>query len=367
MTIAPVVVTVLIGLAGVLVVGLALLSAIETLVLPRGGNTRTALAMMTLTRKTLLALSGRRSSARRERALAMVAPVALLLMPIAWLVQIWFGYALMFRASGVAGAWEPFRLAGSSILTLGFATGTTAFQDVLTFSAATLGLGVLTLLIAYLPTMYTAFSERETQVSLLAVRAGTPPTARVFMERYAAIGMGSDDMGDVAELLFVWEEWFAQLRETHTTLAALPLFRSSNPAQSWITAAGTVLDTASLLHSTVVAAPRTAAALCIRSGFLALRDIASIYGLPFDADPAPDDAISIGRAEYDSVYDQMAAAGIELREREQAWRDFAGWRVNYDTPLLELAAMLEAPQAPWTSDRPPLNGHSRMGRPTSRR
>ena len=351
------------AIAGVVLLRSAILSGVVTLVLPRGGNTRTALASARVSRRVLLALAGTRDPGRREQALAMLAPVSLLLLPIAWLVQIWIAYGLLFWAAGITGAWAPLRLAGSSILTLGFATGDTWVHDVLSFSAATLGLGVLTLMIAYLPTMYTAFSERETQVSLLAVRAGTPPTARQFMLRWAAVRQGSSEgMGDLSELLFEWEEWFAQLRETHTTLAALPLFRSTSPDQSWVTAAGTVLDAASLLHSTVVGAPRTASALCIRSGYLALRDIAGVYGLPYDDDPAPDDPIAVSREEFDAVYDDMAAAGLELHERDQAWRDFAGWRVNYDTPLLELAGMLEAPSAPWTSDRPALGGHTRMGR-----
>ena len=38
-------------------------------------------------------------------------------------------------------------------------------------------------------------------------------------------------------------------------------------------------------------------------------------------------------------------------DKDQAWRDFAGWRVNYDQPLLALAAMIRAPYAPWSSDR----------------
>jgi hypothetical protein len=36
---------------------------------------------------------------------------------------------------------------------------------------------------------------------------------------------------------------------------------------------------------------------------------------------------------------------------DQAWRDFAGWRVNYDRVLLSLAALTVAPYAPWSSDR----------------
>jgi hypothetical protein len=36
-------------------------------------------------------------------------------------------------------------------------------------------------------------------------------------------------------------------------------------------------------------------------------------------------------------------------DREQAWQDFAGWRVNYDVPLLALCRITMAPPAPWSS------------------
>ncbi|MCU1345426.1 MAG: hypothetical protein JWL70_1692, partial [Acidimicrobiia bacterium] len=47
------------------------------------------------------------------------------------------------------------------------------------------------------------------------------------------------------------------------------------------------------------------------------------------------------------------AIGIPLKEdRERAWADFAGWRVNYDTVLVSLAKMVYAPPGVWSSDRP---------------
>ena len=53
----------------------------------------------------------------------------------------------------------------------------------------------------------------------------------------------------------------------------------------------------------------------------------------------------------------MADAGLPLKDRDQAWRDFAGWRVNYDEPLIRLATLTEAPLAPWSSDRGLVDGH----------
>ena len=90
----------------------------------------------------------------------------------------------------------------------------------------------------------------------------------------------------------------------------------------------------------------------LRSGYVALRAIADHFGIEHDANPNPDDAISVSQDEYNEVYDALAKAGVPLREdRELAWRDFAGWRVNYDTVLLELCQLTMAPQATWSSDR----------------
>jgi hypothetical protein len=92
--------------------------------------------------------------------------------------------------------------------------------------------------------------------------------------------------------------------------------------------------------------------LCIRSGTLALREIAAYYDIPFDPDPEPDARISIAHSEFIDAYERLGAAGAPVRpDRERAWRDFSGWRVNYDTVLIGLATLTMAPYAPWSSDR----------------
>jgi hypothetical protein len=156
----------------------------------------------------------------------------------------------------------------------------------------------------------------------------------------------------LGELWAEWEKWFADIEESHTSLAALVFFRSPHPERSWITAAGAVLDTASITASTLDNPRDPRADLCIRAGFLALRAIADFFRVEYNPNPNPTDPISISQWEFDEVYDQLAAAGVPLNpDREQCWRDFAGWRVNYDTVLLALARLTAAPYAPWSSDR----------------
>jgi len=198
--------------------------------------------------------------------------------------------------------------------------------------------------------MYAAFQRRGEAVTLLEVRAGSPPSAVTMITRYAALKR-LDKLGD---MWASWEIWFASVGESHTTLPALVFFRSPDPARSWVTAAGTVLDTAALVLAAVDMSHDPQANLCLRAGFLTLRRIADYFGIAHNATPAPGDPISITRDEFDAAYDAFAAVGVALKpDRDRAWHDFAGWRVNYDTTLLTLARLTVAPAAPWTSDRSP--------------
>jgi hypothetical protein len=132
----------------------------------------------------------------------------------------------------------------------------------------------------------------------------------------------------------------------------LAFFRSPLPEQSWVTAAGVVLDTAAVAASTLDRPNDPAAQLMLRAGWLALRRVAAYFRLPHAVDPSPTDPISVTREEYDQFYDRLRDAGIALTlDRDRAWRDFAGWRVNYDRALVELARLVDAPPAPWSSDR----------------
>jgi hypothetical protein len=62
----------------------------------------------------------------------------------------------------------------------------------------------------------------------------------------------------------------------------------------------------------------------------------------------------VEREEFEDVLNQLAIAGLPVKaDREQAWRDFAGWRVNYDRALILICGLIMAPDATWSSDRAP--------------
>ena len=336
-------------MVGVGLVLVALRSATRTLVLPRSANDSLTRAVFGAIRRVFVFIAPpTRSYEFRDQVMALYPAVALLLLAVAWVLVIAAGFTGMFWACGEGDAAASFTISASSLVTLGFSAPRNLSLTILAFTEAMLGLVVVALLISYLPTIYGAFSRREVAVTLLEVRAGSPPSAVELISRFWRL-QRLHQMNDLWE---IWEVWFAELDETHTSLGVLAFFRSPQPQHSWITAAGAVLDAASL-RSSVMDLPRdTSAELTIRAGYLALRHIADFFGVPYLPVISWEDPISITRDEFDDACTHLRDAGVPLRaDLEKAWRDFVGWRVNYDVVLLELAAITIAPYAPWSSDR----------------
>ena len=251
----------LLGLA--MVIG-TLSSAISTFVLPRSARSQLNRILFGLLRRVLEKMMHfAKTFEQKDAIFAYYAPIGLLLLVPTWYVLMTIGYAAMYWSLDVGDLYTVLRLSGSSLLTLGFATSENILVNLLVFSEATLGLILVALLIAYLPTMYSAFSRREEFVNLLEVRAGSPPSSVEMLLRFQRI----HGLERLAEYWNSWEVWFADLEESHTILPALVFFRSPRGNQSWITAAGTILDCAALTLSALDVSYAPSAALCIRAGF----------------------------------------------------------------------------------------------------
>ena len=290
-----------------------------------------------------------RSFESRDASLSLYAPIALVTLPGLWVSLVLTGFTAIFWGSGVRPLTEAFATSGSSLFTLGFIRPRGTPRIVLEFAEAGIGLGLISLMISYLPTIYSAFSRREALVGMLEVRAGLPPSPAELLTRYTRIGWLDRIDEDIFER---WESWFVELEESHTSQPSLVFFRSPHPERSWITAAGCVLDTASIVASTLDRPHNASCDVMIRSGFLALRRIADNFQIPYNADPSPTDPITISRREFDLLCVELRALDVPLKtDLDQAWRDFSGWRVNYDEVLVRLCALTVAPPAKWSSDR----------------
>lgn len=335
---------------GLALVFIALRSAVKTFVLPRAAPDAITKVVFRVLRRFFngLCLSVE-TYVQRDRIMSFYAPVALVLMVPVLLFIIDIGFTGVYWAIDSSSLEQAFGLSGSSLLTLGFVAPTDLLSRVIAIGEAAIGMIMVALLIAYLPTIYAVFSQRELQVSAWETRAGSPPWAVTMIERAFLL----DRLEELTDIWTEWERWFVQLEETHTSLSAVIFFRSQRPNRAWITAAGSVLDSAAFVRAAVNVLPDPHADLMIRAGYLALRYIVEPYGVQIKRDPHfPEDPISVKREEFDAAFNHLFALGVPMRpDRDQAWRDFAGWRVNYDAALIALCDIVMAPEAPWSSDR----------------
>jgi hypothetical protein len=228
-----------------------------------------------------------------------------------------------------------------------------AVPAVIVFLAAAVGLVILTLQIAYLPTLYAAFNRRETEVALLNARGGFPAWGPELLARtFYGLGSGST-LDTMPDLYARWERWASDIAESHTSYLPLVRFRSPGALSSWVTSLLSVLDSAALfLALSPEAAPEVPARLCLRSGFLCFTRVARAMGftIPDEADPAA--GISLTYDEFLDAVARMRKVDFPIeREPEQAWPDFVGWRVNYEHAAYAVAAAVYAVPAKWSGPR----------------
>jgi hypothetical protein len=338
-------------LAAVIGAGGALLtwtSVVGTLLIPRG---RVGPLMRTVDSVVvrIFRLCVRRTAGylRRDAVLAAQAPVVLITQLAVWLVAFWASFTLLLRPDS-ANLRHAAREAVSSMLTLGFTTTTGGWSTTVDAVAAVTGLVVIALQIAYVPTLYSAYNRRETEVTLLRGRAGEPPWGPELLARthYGILGV------DLTTFYAAWERWAADIAESHASYPVLLRFRSPRPLASWLVALLAVLDAAAMQAAVAPAATPVQTRLTLRMGFLCLRQLARTAGIQVDDDPLPDAPLELTEQEFAAGYQRLVQVGYPVeRSAEQAWPHFRGWRVNYEAAAYALAAELDAVPARWSGPR----------------
>jgi hypothetical protein len=330
-------------------------SVIGTLIVPRlVGGWLTGWVHPMVNGAFRLATSGIADYRRRDRVLAAEAAAILLTQLVGWLAISLVGYALLLWPFVTAGVTSAFTAAGSSLFTLGFAEPRGAAPVVIVCAAAATGLVIVTLQIAYLPTLYSAFNRRETEVALLNARAGVPSWGPELLGRtHYALGSGVSTLDTLPDLYARWERWAADVAESHTTYLPLVRFRSPRPLSSWVTALLAMLDSAALfLALSPKSAPVVPARLFLRAGFQCFNQIARAMGIEVADEPDPSGQISLSYQEFLDAIDRMRMVDFPIeRDPADAWPDFVGWRLNYEQSAYAVAAAVDAVPALWSGPR----------------
>jgi hypothetical protein len=244
------------------------------------------------------------------------------------------------------------RLSGESLVTLGVTGPAEAGAAAVSIVAAAAGLVVIALQIGYLPTIYGAYNRRETLVNMLESRAGEPAWGVELLAREQLVG----SLDSLESFFTAWERWAADLTESHVNFPWLVSFRSPYPSRSWVTSLVAVLDAAALYLALVPSRAPSSARHCLRTGFLGLRALVGVHQVDIPTDPRPDDPIALTYEEFQYGLDRLQAVGFPMeRSREEAWRQFRGWRVNYEAAAYLIADHLVAAPAPWSGERRTLS------------
>jgi hypothetical protein len=339
----------IVGIIGIALVLGDLYDLVRALVVPRPHTTGPVAMGSRQIRIFMHSCVGRTASFKtRDQLLTTLEPVVMLVRLGIWLSAGLAGFALVIWSTGNASFGHSFIEAGSSIFTLGFATEDHPAPEVVSFLAAAFGLLVVALQIAYLPALYDSFNRRETLVTMLESRAGTPAWGPELLARHYLVGLE----GNLPTFYGEWERWSADVAESHTTYPALLYMRSPHPTNSWLVGLIAVLDSASLYLALCPAVAPAEARLCVRMGFTCMRDIARAIRLPFDDDPRPDADIALPYEDFVAAVERLAKAGVPLgRSAEEAWPHFKGWRVNYESIAYALTNIVFAPPGAWTGTR----------------
>jgi hypothetical protein len=345
-----------IGLAlGVVLVGLTWASVLETTVVPRSARTGLTPLIFRLSGYPMRLASSRvEDFETRDRFHAYASAAYLITTLVVWLVLLLTGFALiLWPFSHDLG--EAYRVAGSSMLTLGIAAPHDGLPTAIVYLAALTGLVVITLQIAYLPVLYASYNRRETLVTMLEGLAGTPGWGPEVLVRSAAI----DNLDGLRDMYDRWMVWAADVSESHTAYPVLLYFRSPTAQRSWVISLLSILD-AGAMHLALcpISVPGPARNM-MRVGYLAFRQLAGAMGHPVSDDPNPDEEIQLTKEEFLMAAERARDVGMEFeREPDAAWVHFKGWRVNYETAAYILAAELDVVPALWSGPRlqpgPPL-------------
>jgi hypothetical protein len=338
-------------IAGIAIATFTWMVVIFTIVLPRAqwGPARVS-TIVTRGVRLLFAAFARltKSYTRKDMILAPIGPVAVVAQLLTWLALFGVAFVLML---------EPFThdlgtaisQVGAAMFTLGLARTPGMTNDAILTLAGATGLVVIGLQIAYLPSLYAAFNRREVLTTLLTSRAGEPAWGPEILIRHQLVGI-TDALPDFYSS---WEQWAAEVSESHVSYPVLLLFRSPDPWSSWVVSLLSVMDAAAMHLALRPESAPSQARMCLRMGYVALRRISKSLDWEFDDDPLPDAPLELTEIEFIAAVSLLTESGFTIeRDPISAWPHFRGWRVNYEDLAYRWANRVVAPPAPWSGARP---------------
>jgi len=345
--------------AGLSVILVVLSDAFATIVLPRRVNRRFSPSRLVLLvtwrfwsslARHLPGGDGREGAGRQSDFLGVFGPLALLGLVGLWAAGLVFGFALLLwgiqpptaRAAAESDFGTLVYLSGATFFTVGFGdvVPSSGIGRALAVIEGGTGFGFLAVVISYLPTIFGAAANREAAITLLDARAGSPPTAA------GLLGRTGHDPGALVLQLRDWEQWAADLLETHLSYPILAFFRSQHDRQSWLAALVVILDVSALVRVGITSTGRPIPTGQARLTFAMARHVAGDLCQILDAPPQPS-GDRLTPADWELLQRLVAAHGVEVTQPDRAWEHLAAMRALYEPYVSALAERTLLTLPPW--------------------
>lgn len=292
------------------------------------------------------------SGARLDSVLGVFGPLSLLFLILLWVAILVFGFGMIHWALGSevlnAGGGRGFAidlyLSGSTFFTLGLGDVRPlgAAARTITVIEAGMGFGFLALVIGYFPNLSQSFSRRESSISKLDSRAGSPPVGVLLLQGYQH-NRGADEL---REQLLNWEQWSAELLESHLSYPVLAYYRSQHENQSWLAALTAVMDMSAIVLAGVEGVESRQAELTFAMVRHAVVDIAAVFNLP-PRKPAPERLDDEG---FRALQAMLVSAGLRFTQAEEAGGRLRRLRESYEPYIHSLAEYFRLSLPPWIPD-----------------
>src|SRR5229473_6326052 len=344
--------SILMGLIGFVLIVVVLWDVFETIVLPRRVTRRFRLtrAFYRLVWLPWSAIArGLKKNKQRETFLGVFGPLSLLALLVLWAAALVLGFASLHYAfgshisvvNGRAGFLSDLYYSGTTFFTLGLGdiAPVGGAARAITVIEASLGIGLLALVIGYFPVLYQAFSRREVNISMLDARAGTPPTAAEILRR----NQEGQSLENLDQLLRDWELWAADLMESHLSYPVLCFFRSQHDNQSWLAALNTVLDACSLVMVGIDGIPKWQAQLTFKMARHAIVDISQIFNIS----PAKEHGARLPKKDLETLRSFLSECGVALRNEAGDESTLEELRAMYEPYTHVISRYLMMPLPGW--------------------
>jgi hypothetical protein len=301
------------------------------------------------------------SPAAEDTVLGFFGPLALLIELVVWVLGIMVGFSLLQWAfgsklgAGTHDFGDDLYFSSGDFLSAavsGAPVGSAA--KALSLAEAATGVGVLFIVIGYLPSIYFAFSRREIAVSQLASRAGTPPSAVHLLRRISE----RDRWDHLRDYLGEAEGWVAEMMETHLSYPLLAYYRSQHVNQNWLAALTTIVDTSAAIIAALPEGVPGVAEQTYAIGRHALSDLAHTFYVPAaEADRLTDDAFNdVWEAVETHPFRDPATDSETMRRRLDHLRN------AYEPNAIGLSVALALPIPGWAPGEGGRRAPRRRGR-----